>query len=65
MRAPSRSRRIAKWAGLVVCIVILAMWLTSVLRPTMLFTPFGGAACINGVLVLRTAATSDFPHLEN
>ena len=29
MRAPSRSRRIAKRAGLVVCVVILAMWAAS------------------------------------
>ncbi len=29
MRAPSRTRRIAKWAGLVVCVVILAMWIPS------------------------------------
>ncbi len=29
MRAPSRTRRIAKWAGLVVCVLVLAMWGTS------------------------------------
>ena len=29
MRAPSRSRRFAKWTGLVVCVLVLAMWGTS------------------------------------
>ncbi len=27
---PSRSRRIAKWTGLMLCVVILAMWAVSV-----------------------------------
>ena len=29
MRAPSRTRRIAKWTGLVVCVVIVGMWAVS------------------------------------
>ena len=50
MRAPSRSRRIAKWAGLVMCVVILAMWVASVARPSILYTPYGGVWWAHGVL---------------
>ena len=52
MHPPSRTRRIAKWSGLVVCVVILGMWVTSVLRPSgVLSRQFGGVYWSCGVLI--------------
>ncbi len=48
MIPPSRSRRIAKWTGLVMCVVILAMWAASTffnvawIRPPRVHSPARG-----------------------
>ena len=60
----SRFRRILKWTGLGVCMVILTMWITSVLRPTLFRTPFGGVAWYHGTVMFHESATSDYGYLE-
>jgi len=66
MTMPKRSRiqRILKWTGVVVCVVILTMWLTSALRPTLFRTPFGGVAWYHGAVMFLEGATNDYGYLE-
>ena len=50
MRAPSRTRRIAKWAGLVVCVVILATWAVSTVATVAYLAPRWQAGLVGGMV---------------
>ena len=53
MRAPSRFRRIAKWTGLVVCVMILATWAVSTRYIVVRSTSHGSSSFGFGKLLLN------------